>query len=108
MKALAECLICQNKEISKGKLKGWAYISSCGKHCYHVGCVNNMNFENWKTGYFNQSQSGGVTNGLVFIKEENGESSNGRKENEGSLMEYALGLILQSVLGGAVASLLGI
>ncbi|KAG4181297.1 hypothetical protein ERO13_A10G218200v2 [Gossypium hirsutum] len=108
VKASTKCLICQNKEIYKGKLKGWAYISSCGKHCYHVGCVNNMNFENWKMGYFNQSQSGGVANGLVFIKEENGESSNGRKENEGSLMEYALDLIVQAVLGGAVASLLGI
>ncbi|KAK8334208.1 hypothetical protein V6Z11_A10G258700 [Gossypium hirsutum] len=98
VKASTKCLICQNKEIYKGKLKGWAYISSCGKHCYH----------NWKMGYFNQSQSGGVANGLVFIKEENGESSNGRKENEGSLMEYALDLIVQAVLGGAVASLLGI
>ncbi|TYH51518.1 hypothetical protein E1A91_D10G265500v1 [Gossypium mustelinum] len=108
VKASTKCLICQNKEIYKGKLKGWAYISSCGKHCYHVGCVNNMNFENWKMGYFNQSQSGGVAKGLVFNKEENGESSNGRKENEGSLMKNALDFIVKAVLGDAVTSFLGI
>ncbi|MFQ6647004.1 hypothetical protein Gotur_020062, partial [Gossypium turneri] len=79
-------------------------LESCGKHCYHVGCVNNMNFENWKMGYFNQSQSGGVTNGLVFIKEENRGSSSGRKENEWPLMGFALNLIVQAVLGAVVSS----
>ncbi|KAK8662400.1 hypothetical protein V6N13_091978 [Hibiscus sabdariffa] len=106
-KASTECLICRSKEIRKGKLKGWAYVSSSGKQCYHVGCVNSMNIENWKMGYFNRLQSSGGTNGLVFMKVENGESSNGAKESEGWLMGYALDLIVQAVLGGALASLLG-
>ncbi|KAH1045615.1 hypothetical protein J1N35_036399 [Gossypium stocksii] len=55
-------------------------------------------------GYFNQSQSCGVTNGLVFIKEENRGGSSGRKENEWPLMGYALNLIVQAVLGVVVSS----
>lgn len=100
-KATSKCLICQNKEISKGKLKGWAYVSTCGKHVYHVGCVNHMNFENWKKGYFNV-QSG--QNSLGFIKQENGESSSGgsgRKQSEGRWMGYALDLIVHAIFGTA-------
>ncbi|TYJ16276.1 hypothetical protein E1A91_A10G241100v1 [Gossypium mustelinum] len=108
VKASTKCLICQNKEIYKGKLKGWAFISSCGKHCYHVGCVNNMNFENWKTGYFSRLQSSGGTNGSVLIKEENGKSS----KNKGWLKRYALELVANAILGGvlttAAGSLLGL
>jgi hypothetical protein len=37
-KAPSKCLICQRKKISK-KIKGWAYVSTCGEYCYHVKCV---------------------------------------------------------------------
>ncbi|XVF23884.1 hypothetical protein REPUB_Repub13aG0078000 [Reevesia pubescens] len=100
-KASSKCLICQQKEISKGKIKGWAYVSSCGKHCYHVGCVNNMNFENWKKGYFKQLQSS-ERNSLGFIEQENGESSSGRKKSEGRWVGYALDLIVHAILGVAL------
>ncbi|XWS56566.1 hypothetical protein CRYUN_Cryun09bG0096300 [Craigia yunnanensis] len=99
-KASSKCLICQHKEISKGKLKGWAYVSTCGKHCYHVGCVNYMNFENWKSGYFNQQS--GDRNSLGFIKQENGESSSGKKQSEGRRMGYAIDLIVQAISGSAL------
>ncbi|XVE52679.1 hypothetical protein DITRI_Ditri02bG0142200 [Diplodiscus trichospermus] len=105
-KASSKCLICQHKEISKGKLKGWAYVSTCGKHCYHVGCANHMNYENWKMGYFNQHS--GDRNSLGFITEENEESSSaGRNQSEGRWMRYALDLILTAILGGALESAAG-
>jgi hypothetical protein len=37
-KAPSKCLICQRKKISK-KIKGWAYVSTCGEYCYHVKCM---------------------------------------------------------------------
>jgi hypothetical protein len=40
-KAASKCLICQRKKISK-KIEGWAYVSTCGKYCYHVRCVKDL------------------------------------------------------------------
>ena len=64
-----------------------------------------MNFENWKSGYFNQQSGDG--NGLGFMKQENGESSSGRKQGEGRWMGYALDLIVQAILGSALQSAAG-
>ncbi|XP_022747994.1 uncharacterized protein LOC111297603 [Durio zibethinus] len=92
-KASSKCLICRHKKIS-GKVKGWAYVSTCGKHCYHVGCVNHMNFENW--GCFNSQQNGGNIS-LVFIKQESG-----RKKKRGCCVGCALDLIVNAILGSAL------
>jgi hypothetical protein len=40
-KAASKCLICQRNKISK-KIEGWAYVSTCGKYCYHVRCVKDL------------------------------------------------------------------
>lgn len=33
----SRCQICQSRKISK-EIKGWAYVSNCGKHHYHGMC----------------------------------------------------------------------
>nr|POE45059.1 hypothetical protein CFP56_24991 [Quercus suber] len=43
---MSKCLICQSRKISN-EIKGWAYVSSCGKFRYHVACLKDINFENW-------------------------------------------------------------
>ena len=48
-KTSSTCLECKRENISQG-LRGWFYVSNCGKHCYHVGCVMDMGLENLKKG----------------------------------------------------------
>ncbi|PWA92737.1 RNA-directed DNA polymerase, eukaryota, Reverse transcriptase zinc-binding domain protein [Artemisia annua] len=43
--ATAECLRCGNKG------RGWAYVSSCDDHCYHVICVMDIIKDNWRQGF---------------------------------------------------------
>lgn len=47
----SRCLYCNSKEIARG-VKGWSYVSSCGNYCYHVACVKEIAYENWKKGKF--------------------------------------------------------
>ncbi|KAF8022067.1 hypothetical protein BT93_G2262 [Corymbia citriodora subsp. variegata] len=41
-KIRGECLIC------KDKARGWAYNSTCGLCCYHVGCVKRKIIQSWQ------------------------------------------------------------
>ncbi|XVE52680.1 hypothetical protein DITRI_Ditri02bG0142300 [Diplodiscus trichospermus] len=46
-----KCLKCNGRKRSSGKVQGLAYVSSDGKLCYHVACLREALFENWKKGY---------------------------------------------------------
>ena len=41
----SKCQICNRRKLREN-IKGWAYISDCGKHRYHVACVKDMIFNN--------------------------------------------------------------
>ncbi|XP_023904783.1 uncharacterized protein LOC112016450 [Quercus suber] len=41
----SKCQICNRRKLSEN-IKGWAYVSDCGKHRYHVACVKDMIFNN--------------------------------------------------------------
>ncbi|XVF83651.1 hypothetical protein PTKIN_Ptkin16aG0507100 [Pterospermum kingtungense] len=45
----SKCLRCERKVIANG-VKGWSYVSSCGKYCYHVACVREAILEDWRRG----------------------------------------------------------
>ncbi|KAI3761195.1 hypothetical protein L1987_51606 [Smallanthus sonchifolius] len=45
--ASTECLCCAKKDVCS-EVRGWAYVSSCGDHCYHVVCVMKLVYENWE------------------------------------------------------------
>ncbi|KAK8671719.1 hypothetical protein V6N13_038306 [Hibiscus sabdariffa] len=46
----SRCLKCQSKKRSSGKVQGLSYVSSDGKLCYHVACLNKALVENWRNG----------------------------------------------------------
>ncbi|XWS56564.1 hypothetical protein CRYUN_Cryun09bG0096100 [Craigia yunnanensis] len=48
----SKCLKCHSRKRSSGKVRGLSYVSSDGKLCYHVACLKEALFENWKKGYF--------------------------------------------------------
>ncbi|KAK4743098.1 hypothetical protein SAY87_001099 [Trapa incisa] len=41
------CDICSNEGYSRG-VKGWAYVSSCGRFIFHVACVKQRMEEDWE------------------------------------------------------------
>ncbi|XP_076940106.1 uncharacterized protein LOC143609159 [Bidens hawaiensis] len=49
--ATSNCLHCGNKDIWS-KIRGWAYVSSCGTYNYHVSCVKEIINKNWTNGFF--------------------------------------------------------
>ncbi|KAF2296056.1 hypothetical protein GH714_035883 [Hevea brasiliensis] len=53
----SKCLKCQSRSNSNKGPKGWSYVSSCGKYCFHVACVKEMFYEAWEMGYFDQQKS---------------------------------------------------
>jgi hypothetical protein len=59
--APSKCLICQRKKISK-KIKGWAYVSTCGEYCYHVKCMKDPVHKILES--FDQQSDGTNTSGL--------------------------------------------
>ncbi|KAJ0442125.1 hypothetical protein HanRHA438_Chr16g0753011 [Helianthus annuus] len=49
--ATSKCLHCGTKDLWS-KVRGWAYVSSCGSYCYHVSCVKEIINQNWRYGFF--------------------------------------------------------
>lgn len=47
----SDCQLCRNER------KGWAYVSICGNHCYHVACIQESRLESWKKNRFNQQST---------------------------------------------------
>ncbi|XP_027351469.1 uncharacterized protein LOC113862591 [Abrus precatorius] len=75
----SKCAKCKHRNVVDG-VKGWSYVSSEGT-CYHVSCVKEMVLENWKKGYFSQSQE---------------TNSNGMSETEHSQLALRSKEIVQS------------
>ncbi|KAJ0807748.1 hypothetical protein HanOQP8_Chr00c001g0683911 [Helianthus annuus] len=49
--ATTKCAHCGTKDLWS-KVRGWAYVSSCGGYCYHVTCVREIINRNWRYGFF--------------------------------------------------------
>ncbi|KAD3067737.1 hypothetical protein E3N88_35617 [Mikania micrantha] len=49
--APTNCLHCGTKDLWS-KVRGWAYVSSCGSYSYHVSCVKEIINKNWRYGFF--------------------------------------------------------
>ncbi|XP_031259634.1 uncharacterized protein LOC116117754 [Pistacia vera] len=50
-KVQLKCLKCQRKKTSN-RVKGFSYVSSSGKYCYHVACVKDLIVDNWRRAHF--------------------------------------------------------
>ncbi|KAI3676318.1 hypothetical protein L1987_85924 [Smallanthus sonchifolius] len=61
--AASKCLHCDTKDLSY-KVRGWAYVSSCGSYSYHVSCVKEIINKNWRYGFFT-----GKSDPFVTIKQ---------------------------------------
>ncbi|KAG2730286.1 hypothetical protein I3760_01G285500 [Carya illinoinensis] len=95
-KTPSKCLICHKKKVSK-EIEGWAYVSTCGKYCYHVACVKDLCLENWKKGYLRQQN----TSNLVVQQTVLSRSQLGKKGS--SMIKSVLELIISAILGNAVS-----
>ena len=49
--ATSTCLHCKTINLWS-KVRGWAYVSSCGTYSYHVSCVMEIINMNWRNGFF--------------------------------------------------------
>ncbi|KAK3422476.1 uncharacterized protein LOC120296396 [Eucalyptus grandis] len=56
--------IAGNCSMCNGKAKGWAYNSTCGNYCYHVGCVKNRIMQNGQQD--EASENGGTQRRIVI------------------------------------------
>ncbi|XP_011027188.1 PREDICTED: uncharacterized protein LOC105127542 [Populus euphratica] len=64
----SKCLNCGSRKTLNSKIKGWSYVSSCGKYCYHVACVKDMILKKWKKGYFLQDGKVNETDNYLALQ----------------------------------------
>jgi hypothetical protein len=92
-KAPSKCLICQRKKISK-KVKGWAYVSTCGKYCYHVRCVKDLVSKGLK------QQIRGTNTETLPLEVRQKALNVGQK-----IVEAVLMLIIQAIFGDPISTI---
>ena len=52
---VSKCSWCKQNKDSLSKIKGWSYVSECGKHNIHVDCFMEVLVEGWKDGTANDN-----------------------------------------------------
>ncbi|KAL8237200.1 hypothetical protein R6Q59_018281 [Mikania micrantha] len=72
--AASNCLHCGTKDLWS-KVRGWAYVSSCGTYSYHVSCVKEIINKNWRHGFFT-----GKSDPFLTIKEHFPEDMDKRQQ----------------------------
>ncbi|GMY08567.1 putative nucleoredoxin 1 [Fagus crenata] len=61
-KTESKCSWCDQIKDGLSKIKGWSYVSECGKHNIHVYCFMEMRVERWKDGTANDNDCSALKN----------------------------------------------
>ncbi|KAD3067736.1 hypothetical protein E3N88_35616 [Mikania micrantha] len=106
--AASNCLHCGTKDLWS-KVRGWAYVSSCGTYSYHVSCVKEIINKNWRHGFFT-----GKSDPFRTIKEQFPEDMDkrhklvvGRSERQTRRKTEAVLSVIFNVLTGNPLGLIG-
>ena len=101
------CLKCGKKNISN-EIKGWAYVSACGKYRYHVACVKDMVVENWNNVRFLQQSEGRNKSTVEFIVQQITAVLTGKKVRKYSwtIIKSIVELIISAIFGDSTSIIL--
>ena len=98
---MSKCLICQSRKISN-EIKGWAYVSSCGKFRYHVACLKDMIFENWNNNVrLLQPTDGRNTSTFSLLLKRSGLTGKNAHKYTLEIMKVIVEVILAALFGDA-------
>lgn len=98
---MSKCLICQSRKISN-EIKGWAYVSSCGKFRYHVACLKDMIFENWNNNVLLlQPTDGRNTSTFSLLLQRSGLTGKNAHKYSLEIMKVIVEVIIAALFGDA-------
>ena len=98
---MSKCLICQSRKISN-EIKGWAYVTSCGKFRYHVACLKDMIFENWNNNVrLLQPTDGRNTSTFSLLLQRSGLTGKNAHKYTLEIMKVIVEVILAALFGDA-------
>lgn len=98
---MSKCLICQSRKISN-EIKGWAYVSSCGKFRYHVACLKDMIFENWNNNVrLLQPTDGRNTSTFSLLLKRSGLTGKNAHKYTLEIMKVIVEVIIAALFGDA-------
>ncbi|KAK7848168.1 hypothetical protein CFP56_005536 [Quercus suber] len=98
---MSKCLICQSRKISN-EIKGWAYVSSCGKFRYHVACLKDMIFENWNNNVrLLQPTDGRNTSTFSLLLQKSGLTGKNARKYSLEIMKVIVEVIIAALFGDA-------
>ncbi|KAK4579182.1 hypothetical protein RGQ29_029024 [Quercus rubra] len=98
---MSKCLTCQSRKISN-EIKGWAYVSSCGKFRYHVACLKDMIFENWNNNVLLlQPTDGRNTSTFSLLLQRSGLTGKNAHKYSLEIMKVIVEVIIAALFGDA-------
>ncbi|KAL0003101.1 hypothetical protein SO802_016882 [Lithocarpus litseifolius] len=99
-----KCQICNRRKLLENTM-GWAYVSDCGKHRYHVACVKDMIFNNFhNVQVLEPTESNTSTLSLQVQR----SVFNGKKFRKygGRIIKLIVEVIIRAIFGDALSIIL--
>ena len=101
----SKCQICNRRKLSE-KIKGWAYVSDCGKHRYHVACVKDMIFNNLNNVQVLEPTEGSNTSTLSLQVQQSVFNGKKFRKYGGSIIKLIVEVIISAIFGDALSIIL--
>ena len=103
----SKCQICNRRNLSDN-IKGWAYVSDCGKHRYHVACVKDMIFNNLNNVQVLEPTEGSNTSTLSLQLQQSVFNGKKFRKYGGSIIKLIVEVIISAIFGDALSIVLSL
>ncbi|KAM4104468.1 hypothetical protein ACJW30_06G159800 [Castanea mollissima] len=101
----SKCQICNRRKLSEN-IKGWAYVSDCGKHRYHVACVEDMIFNNLHNVQVLAPTEGSNTSTLNLQVQQSVFNGKNFRKYGGRIIKLIVEVIISAIFGDAFTIIL--
>ncbi|KAL0003125.1 hypothetical protein SO802_016906 [Lithocarpus litseifolius] len=103
----SKCQICNRRKLREN-IKGWAYVSDCGKHRYHVACVKDMIFNNLHNVQVLEPTEGSNTSTLSLQVQRSVFNGKNFRKYGGRIIKLIVEVIISAIFGDAVSIILNL
>nr|XP_023902002.1 uncharacterized protein LOC112013858 [Quercus suber]XP_023904761.1 uncharacterized protein LOC112016429 [Quercus suber]POE45064.1 hypothetical protein CFP56_24996 [Quercus suber]POE48585.1 hypothetical protein CFP56_77679 [Quercus suber] len=102
---MRKCQICNRRKLREN-IKGWAYVSDCGKHRYHVACVKDMIFNNLHNVQVLAPTEGSNTSTLSLQVQRSVFNVKNFRKYGGRIIKLIVEVIISAIFGDAISIIL--
>lgn len=101
----SKCQICNRRKLQEN-IEGWAYVSDCGKHRYHVACVKDMIFNNLHNIQVLAPTEGSNTSTLSLRVQQSVFNVKNFRKYGGRIIKLIIEVIISAIFGDAFSIIL--